>query len=93
MKSIFKYPLKVTDTQKISIPNSGEILSLQVQNNIPCIWVLIHDLNDKDKTTECVINMYGTGHTFEENGFCEFLGTFQLKEGLLVFHVFRELDV
>jgi len=93
MKIIYKYPLIIEDTQKISIPESGEILCLQVQNNIPCIWVLINDFDNVHKVKEYTINIYGTGQRFKENGFCQYIGTFQLVDGEIIFHVFMELDI
>jgi len=40
---IYKYPLKVTDVQDIEIPHGSILLSVQTQNETPCLWVLIYD--------------------------------------------------
>jgi len=41
MKKIYKYNLAITDTQKIMMPQWGNILSVQIQEGVLCIWVLV----------------------------------------------------
>ena len=93
MKTIFKYPLSISDEQLIEMPIGAEILSLQVQNNIPCIWAMIEEFEVEmiDRT----FMMYGTGHSFYNRNYEKyddkpFIGTFQVHSGTLVFHVFEE---
>lgn len=74
MRTIYKYPLKIQDRQLLQIPFVNDrlygslklkqqILKLDVQNENPCLWVLVDtDLPRRD----VVVNMYGTGHSCHE---------------------------
>lgn len=84
MKTIFKYLLEVTDVQEIELPVGGKPLCVQVQNGMPWIWALVDDKNPKEAKA---VRMYATGHNCEES-ISDYLGTFQLESGSLVFHVF-----
>ncbi len=84
MKSIWKFSLTIQDSQKIKIPAGSKILSIQMQNGIPCIWALVNpDDSKRDKT----IRIYSTGRRVESHH-GDFIGTFQT--GPLVFHAFDE---
>lgn len=86
MYTIWKYELQVTDEQKILMPANAKILSIQVQDGKPFVWALIYPNNDNEERT---FFTYGTGNPIklfgQEN---YFLGTYQLRDGRLVFHVF-----
>lgn len=43
MKRIFKYQLEITDRQTILLPHDAEILSVQVQNQKPCLWAKVDE--------------------------------------------------
>ena len=86
MKAIWKYELKITDLQEIEIPEESHLLSVQVQNGIPCLWVLVYDTESEKQKVK--LRTIGTGneivdYDFEATGF---LGTYQL--GNFVGHVF-----
>lgn len=87
MITIWKYILEVTDKQTIEVPEDGKILSVQVQNGKPCLWVLVNSENKKVVRT---IVTYGTGNriTDYKHDYI-FIGTYQLHNGGLVFHVFE----
>jgi hypothetical protein len=92
MKSVYKYDLEVTDKQVIKLPKFSDILSIQVQNGKPRLWVMI----DKEETeiVDRVLYTYGTGHDIDEKDENPlfFHGTYQLDGGTLVFHVFEEVQ-
>lgn len=87
MKTIYKYQLQITDMQSLKIPANGEILSLQIQHEVPCLWVEV-DTNSPDE--ERNFQFIGTGHPIDPSGAerC-FIGNVQLNAGLLVFHLFE----
>lgn len=87
-KTIWKYPLEITDKQQILMPKGAELLSLQAQDGNPKIWVLVNP--EQKETDKFDIYMYGTGHLIDGQAMKNraFLGTFQ--HGPLVFHVFME---
>jgi len=86
MNTIWKYPLKVEDYQQLNIPDGGQILTVQVQNGIPCVWAKV---NPASRLLKRGIFIVGTGHRVSE---CcgEHVGTFQIADGALIFHVFEE---
>ena len=88
-KTIYKYQLKIIDEQVVSLPAFSRLLTVQVQHNVPYLWALVNpNLPNEIPVT---IRMFGTGHPIEDNdSFLEYIGTFQLLEGNLVYHVFCE---
>lgn len=87
MKAIYKYPIAVIDEQTIEIPLGGQILAVQMQNEIPCMWVLVdpqHVIVKRD------FRIYGTGQQIPDSAGL-YIGTFQLRGGMLVFHLFEQL--
>jgi hypothetical protein len=82
VKTIWKYELILAGTQILHIPRDGYILTLQMQNNVPCIWVI---LDPSFPTEKLRIATYGTGQALpKEPGY--YLGTYQ-TDGM-VFHLF-----
>ncbi len=89
MKTIHKYPLAVTDFQEVILPVEAEILTVQSQGENPYMWVLV-DLDKVRKETR-FIEIFGTGHSINcDMGVSRnYISTFQLYDGELVFHVFE----
>ena len=89
-KTIWKFQLEVLDTQFIWIPKNAEILSVQNQNEVPCMWALVNPTEERE---EKCFEIFGTGHDVH----CDmgvdrkFIGTFQMQNGSLVFHIFERL--
>jgi hypothetical protein len=86
-RKIFKYPLTIDDEIKISMPEGSEILTVQTQGERPFIWAIVD--TDAPLTTRrlCV---RGAGHTFKGNE-GKYIGTCQIDNEFLVFHVFEEI--
>lgn len=78
MKTIWKYELKITDLQEIEIPGEAQLLSVQVQNKIPYLWVLVYDT--KSEKQKVKLRTIGTGNEIVDYDFeaIGFLGTYQL---------------
>ena len=89
MKNIFKYPLKATEWQFVSMPEGAEILCVQTQRETPCLWALV-DPAMAPKMRK--IYVYGTGHDIPDNLHLAYIGTFQLEGGTLVFHAFEATE-
>ena len=54
-----KYHLKVTDGQNILMPIGAEILTVQMEDETPCLWALV---NPKAETENRFIEIFGTGN-------------------------------
>ena len=90
---IYKYPLEVTDVRNISLPIGAEILTIQAQNETPCLWALI-DPNEKAIEIR-TIEIFGTGHPvgYDMGVSRKYISTFLLRGGQLVFHAFEYTGV
>lgn len=90
-KTIWKYELKITDTQLLEIPKDAEILSVQFQLGILCLWVLVNPKNDLEERT---IEVFGTGHNVQCDMGIErkYIGTVQDPAMDLVWHVFERIN-
>lgn len=86
MKTIYKYTLIFADEQEVQIPEGAEFLNLQLQRGNVVMWFLVDPENEK--VTKKVAT-YGTGHPLRsEIHLSKYLGSYQLCDGDLVFHVF-----
>ncbi|MDV2459881.1 hypothetical protein CMU99_16305 [Elizabethkingia anophelis] len=86
MRKIFKYQLEIKDFNDIEMPKNAEVLSVQVQNGIPCIWAMVDTENPLEKRKFMTI---GTGKELCPRTPHTFIGTYQLSELGLVFHCFE----
>lgn len=85
METIWKYKLSVTDKQIINMPIGAAILSVQTQEDTPCMWAIVDPSRSLEART---IEIFGTGNPIYREDKRIFLGAFQLDNGL-VFHVFE----
>ena len=83
MSTIWKYKLSVGENE-INLPSYNQILTVQLQNEEPYVWVL---LDPKEKTYPMLFDVYGTGHTIEDSQFKHYIGTWQ--DGPHVWHLFK----
>lgn len=86
MKTIYKYPIEVTDEQTLTLPVNSQILTVQAQGNTPCIWAMIDTA--ETRTEQIAVRVYGTGHPIADSERQIYIGTFQLLGGQFVFHAF-----
>ena len=91
---IWKYELKPTEMQTINMPKGARVLCVQAQRGSACIWAVVDQESDKEERTfitKC------TNEDFPEwlnkrnvqLAHPDYIGTFQLEAGSLVFHVFE----
>jgi hypothetical protein len=91
-KSIYKYPLEVTDRNILHLPKDAEILCVQNQLEQPCLWALVNPM--EEIIEERLFETFGTGHPV----WCDmgierkYIGTYQMSGGSLVFHVFERIN-
>jgi len=88
-QKIYKYELRIDDIQSLVLPINAEIISLQCQRDIPCIWVKL-DINERLKDDR-IFETYGTGHPLrhESGTRRKYIGTYQAQFGAFVGHVFE----
>jgi hypothetical protein len=83
-KTIWKYRVPLQDEFSLDLPSGAQILTVQEQCGSPHIWVKVQTglVNVKRN-----FRVYGTGHDMDQDG--EYIGTFQMSGGQLVFHLFE----
>lgn len=94
MITIFKYPIETKGVQTIKLPKDAYILCVQEQYGTPKIWALI---DTSEPLIDITIKTFGTGQPISSDetyllDFHKYIGTYQLMNGSLVFHVFEEMQ-
>lgn len=84
---VWKYPLEVTDEQKVEVPYGSKVLSVIEQNDMPTLYALVNPYSNL-KETWC-ISIRGTGHPLAKEmlGVSLFIGTISTHSGRLVWHI------
>lgn len=85
MRTIYKYPIKIEDEQVIQVPVGATILSVQVQKEQPCVWIAVDTAQSVHARR---LYLVGTGQPCQHVNGCKYVGTFQIQNGNLVFHLF-----
>ncbi len=86
MITIYKYELKIKDSQLVELPWMSNILSVQFQNGTLCLWAEVDTTTAKIQRT---ILIFGTGNPIEDKDDRVFLGTAQHNG--FVWHVFEKI--
>jgi hypothetical protein len=86
--TIWKYPLEVKDSNQLELPKGAKILCVQLQGHAPCLWAEVDKLEIKKQIV--TIDIFGTGHEIDQTP-RNYLGTFQMHDGYLVFHAYQRL--
>ncbi len=85
-KTIWKFPLEITDRQLVTMPDTFNPLSVQFQGDTLCLWAIV---DPESETVARWITIHGTGHPVNDTGLT-FIGTAQDTHSL-VWHIFLEL--
>jgi hypothetical protein len=86
-QQVWKFILPIEDEITIKMPKNAQILHLDVQEQVgPCIWALCHTVASMEERKFFVV---GTGHAMPVKA-GRHIGSFQLLDGRLIFHVFEE---
>ncbi len=91
MRTVHKFPLEIK-RNVLDLPAHSILRSVQVQRGTPCVWIELDDNLPKFKRLTLVF--IGTGHEvpYAEKQSFEYLDTFQMYEGELVFHLYYLWD-
>jgi hypothetical protein len=88
MNAIWKFPFEITDDFEIFMPKGAQLLSVAMQGDVPCIWAIVDPAAPKEMRK---FHLSGTGHELDEQYTkALYVGSFQMKGGALVFHLFWE---
>jgi len=91
MITIYKYSILLKDNFEIEMPVGATVLSFQVQRSVPCIWVQVNTNMPLEKRR---FALKGTGHNLDNitEEIEKYIGTIQLENGGLIFHLFELRD-
>ena len=85
MRTIWKYQLKITDTQDLRLPNKSEIRAIGFDPfGSLCAWVEVD--TEETEMWEHIIHIRGTGQTIP-NDACRYIC--HVLEGLLIRHIWE----
>lgn len=82
---VFEYPLEVTETQIIKMPDGAKILCVQEHYGKPKIWALVDETKEE---VDRFFATYETGHLILQNP-GTYVGTYQLWGGTFLGHLFE----
>ena len=87
-RRIFKYTLSMRSVTDIQMRLNSEILDVQLQDSLVCIWAISKDTEQRELRK---ITVFGTGIEIPENvaQSLDYIGTVQ--HGMNVIHVFEEI--
>lgn len=88
MKTIWQYPLDITDVQTIGMPEGAEIISAQMQGSQLCLWAIVIATR---AVTPRIICIFGTGDEMFTAAEYSPIDTVQMAGGSLVWHVFERV--
>lgn len=85
MRTIWKFPIPIADYFELDMPIGADVLAVQVQRGKPQLWAVVDPEARKVQTGFC---LHGTGHPVSDQA-GRYVGSFQLMDGDLVFHLFE----
>jgi hypothetical protein len=86
MRTIWKFPVPLVDEPVIEMPKGAKALRVDVQHGEPYLWALVED--DAPKM-EYYFRLVGTGRPANGLQVSNYIDTFQVAGGDLVFHLFK----
>jgi len=88
-RAVWKYPIPKQREFVVSMPTGAQGLCVQVQLDSPCLWALV---DTGAPLEERRFLLAGTGEDIlVAPGLLRYIGTFQLRGGTLMFHLFEQL--
>jgi len=83
---IYKYPIQLAQLFGVQMPLNSKILKADMQHGEPVMWALV---DTGEPTRERVFSVYGTGNRISRIGPIEYIDTFQMEGGSLIWHLFE----
>lgn len=88
MRTIWKFPVPIMDEFTLTMPENSEILCVKAKGLCDSeMWAIV----ETDAPLEDItFYVRGTGHDIQDLKKSQYIGTFWLQNGALVFHLFKE---
>jgi hypothetical protein len=85
-KAVWKYPVPIQDQFVIVMAKGAKPLCVQLQKDTPTMWT---EVDPYGTASNQMFKLLGTGHIRELADTDKYVGTFQLLDGDLVFHLYH----
>jgi len=86
MNTIWKFPFEIADDFYLTMPKGSQLLAVAMQGDMPCLWAIVDPEAPKETRK---FHLSGTGHELGvQYTKTMYVGSFQMKGGALVFHLF-----
>lgn len=90
MKTVWKFPLDITDDQDIKCPAESVPLFVGQQNDQPALWMLVESA---EREVQRHVSIHGTGHDTKGTPYLlQYVGSFIVHDGAFVGHVWLGAD-
>lgn len=87
MPVIWKYGIPCDDRFMLSLPLGARVLCVQSQSGVPCLWAVV----DPERPTQMRhFSLVATGEPRPGSELNRYIGTFQLPDDTLVYHLFED---
>ena len=86
MTTIWKFQLSLEGHTDLTMPVGLEVLSVQVQKGVPCLWARCNPSAALEPRRFVAV---ATGESTRRDKVGDFIGTYQLAGGALVYHLFH----
>lgn len=83
-RAIWKYEIPIQDRTELQMPTGADILSIQVQKGIICLWALVDPTAEKEGR---VFHLIGTGRLFNKHGL-KYITSVQTHGDTFIWHLF-----
>ena len=83
MKTIWKQALEFPKTE-FEIPGFINVVAMQTQRGAPTVWI---ECDPSQALKTITLTIFGTGHKIPDEQI--YVGTFQMADGDLVWHLYR----
>lgn len=93
MNTIWKFAVPVAPEFTLDLPTGSSVLSVQTQgaHGLPHLWVEV-DTDPTRPRKARHFRLFGTGHPIENPLGLRYIGTFQMEDGNLVFHLYEKMS-
>ena len=86
MFKIYKYAIPIEDNFDLELPVGSKILHIASQRDEGFLWALV---DPNVHSVKRHFRLAGTGHSINEHLYMNYIGTFQMMNGDLIWHLFE----
>ena len=88
MLIIYKYPIPIEDHFTLELPEGSKILTVQTQRDMPQLWAMVDSETEKETR---YFRLGKTGYSLGDDylRIVNYIGTFQIENETLAFHLFE----